>query len=197
MVLSKLEPMEGLLPLIGEAWDQRRRRWRRSALVAGLGILMLMVGGSLLWGNSGAGPVAPKPSGVRGLDHVASSAAVSEPASRVFRLMPYIGGVWGGRTRPGHRYGDARLSIVLKHPARSVLANFAGRTVLLGEFLLPKQIRPSLRQARALGLLRHAVFVGYFAPKGAFYVPARQISVRFTVVYMDGQRIVTRAKVRV
>jgi hypothetical protein len=111
--------------------------------------------------------------------------------------MPYIGGVYGGRTRPGHRHGDARLSIILKQPARSVVADFAGRRVVLGEFQLPKRIRPSLRHARALGLLRHAVFVGYLAPSGALYASQRQIRVRFAVVYSDGQRIVTRAKVRV
>jgi hypothetical protein len=89
------------------------------------------------------------------------------------------------------------LSIILKQPARSVVADFAGRRVVLREFQLPKRIKPSLRQARALGLLRHAVFVGYFAPLGAFYASGRQIPVRFVVVSSDGQRIITRATVRV
>jgi hypothetical protein len=189
--------MEAWLPLIGEAWDHRRRRWRRAAMAAGAVVLALVVARYLLLGNSGAGPVTPKASGARGVGQVAKSAAESEPASRVFRLMPYIGAVYGGRTRPGHRHGDARLSIVLKQPAQSVVADFAGRRVVLGEFQPPKRIRPSLRHARTLRLLRHAVFVGYFAPSGAFYAPQRQIRVRFVVVYSDGQRIVTRTKVRV
>jgi hypothetical protein len=188
--------MEALLALIGEAWDHRRRRWQRIALAAGIVVLVLVVVASLFLGNPGAGPVTPNASGVNGLEQVAKSAAVSEPASRVFRLMPYIGAVYGGRTRLGHRHGNARLSIILRQPARSVVADFAGRRVVLAEFPLPKRIRPSLRHARTLGLLRHAVFVGYFVPVGALYAPQRQVRVGFAVVYSDGQRIVTRANVR-
>lgn len=112
-------------------------------------------------------------------------------------MGPYIGGIYAGRSRPGHRHGDARLSIVLKHPARSVLAYLAGRRIVLAYFRLPKRSRPPLRHAAAIGLLRRAVFVGYFVPSGAFYASGRPMSLRFVIVYPDGQRIVTHAKVRV
>ncbi|MGH2873707.1 MAG: hypothetical protein ACRDL5_14745, partial [Solirubrobacteraceae bacterium] len=106
----------------------------------------------------------------------------------MFRLMPYVGGVYVGRTRVGHRHGYARLSIVLKQPARSVVAVFAAGAVKLHYFKLPARVRASLRADRAKGLLNRAVFVGYLNPRlGITASPATHL--RFEIVYADGQRI--------
>jgi hypothetical protein len=192
MVLGKLEPMEALLPLIGEAWEHRRRRWRRVTWVAAVGVVAAIVVGALVPGSPG-GQATPKGSGAHGGAEAAQAAVLAEPASQVFRLTPYIGGVDLGRSRPGSRHGYARLSIVLKRPARSVVADFSGRPLVLGYFRLPERIRPALRHANALGLLRHAVFVGYFVPSGTFSGSHRKI--RVAITYLDGQRVVTHARV--
>jgi hypothetical protein len=202
MVLVRVIPMEAVAPLIGEAWDRRRRRWRQTAIAAGLGVLLLVALNAARLGGSGHGPAATARSSGHRIGVTARSSAVVEPASRVFADAPYIGGPVYGQNRPARYHHYARLSIILHHPTESVVADFTGMRVVLGYFNIPKRRWDSLRHAALLGLRRHAVFVGYFVPPAGFYARHRAsrgygyVRVHFTIEYRNGARVSTNAEVR-
>jgi hypothetical protein len=165
--------MELVARLFGEAWEHRRRRQR--AVVAGLLLVVIAVVAGLLVGRGGS--ISAKGGLAAGYR--------SEPASRVLAShnVQLI-----GRRGSFERVG---VTVVLRHPASSIVASVGGRAVVLRSAKInPRPLAGTGFAGELTSRMTSQI------DEGSPASPGRAMTVRLRVTYPDGSRVAAEFQAR-